>query len=687
MEPTTPCGGYALPGSHSTFFVSQPSEFLNWLQNNTTGPYGLDCETVGVDPTTESPVGKGKIVCWSLAWVDPELGSHPERGTPVARSAFLWASALPMFANWLASAAVVGHNVFSFDRHMFANDGISLSGVHADTLRMAKLLDADSKDNSLKSWMRRAFDYGVGEYEDLFSRTKSGPVADSGPCKHTWRKLDGARVPCLVGGVSQRIYKGRELIPLDTIASDYPERLSTLYDYAALDAKGALELYFLLRRRLEQTPWRGLGAGQPWGNLWQFYERFWNPSLYVLNGIERNGIQYDASLAATGKAEAQIAADKAAQKAYEWIGREINLESPAQLGEILYRERFYDIPPVTGTLKAIKANHEQKETTSEAALLHIASEVGGSDAIGLGHILENRKLTDLIQFLDKLPTFCDDWGRIHTILKPDTRTGRLSSSKPNLQNIPKDDTYGLRSAFVAKAGHRLVVADYAALEPRIQAHFLVALFKDTSLLDAINFGDVYSGVARECWAETFRGWSAEAVKAHPLRGEAKVVLLAKAYGKGLRGMALQLKKPLWEAKAIVDTIEATFPGLVCFQKYMAQYARDVGGVHTLLGRYRPLPDIYSKDTGKRRTAERQAANTPMQGSAMDIVTSAMLKLAPLVRLVLQVHDELIVESKAELAEIERKLVVHHMENPVRPGLLKVPLVVEAKTGYSWKEAK
>lgn len=691
MSPPSWSSSLSSPDPLEPVIVDDAPAFLEWLQANTTGPYGVDTETVGVDPTEESPVGRGKIVCWSLAWVDPTLGTHPERRTPLARSAFLWESSLEPFMGWLTGSSVVGHNVFSFDRHVFANHGITLGGVHADTLRMAKLLDANSKDNDLKSWMGRAFGYTpVGDYEELFSHRKCLGTEDYGDGRRpSYRKVgEVPRVPTVVGGNASRLGAGRQLIPLDRVRTDFPHLLPTLQRYAALDAKATLELYFLLRRRLEGTPWKGLGQEGTWGNLWEFYERFWNPSLYTLNEIERNGIRYNAELAVTGAATAQLAADAAAQRAYKYIGKEINLDSPPQLGQFLYGEKFFEIPPVTGTIKAIKANHEYKPTTSEAALRHIAIE-NPEDAPGIEAILENRKLTDLIQFLAKLPGLCDTDGRLHTILKPDTRTGRLSSSKPNLQNIPKDDTYGLRSAFVAAPGHRLIVADYGALEPRIQAHFLVALFKDTSLLDAINFGDVYSGVAREVWPDIFAGWSADAVKEHKLRGEAKIVLLAKAYGKGVRGMALQLKKSFWETKEIVDRIEHTFPGMVRFQKYMAEYAREYRGVHTLLGRFRPLPDIHSSERGKRAAAERQAMNTPIQGTAAEVVTSARLQLAPLVRLVLEIHDELIVESRAEQAVDELEIVRQKMQNPFpnKPGILKVPLVVEAKIGNTWQEAK
>jgi DNA polymerase I-like protein with 3'-5' exonuclease and polymerase domains len=665
--------------------VTDAAAFLAWLQENTEGPYGLDCETVGVDPTEESPVGKGKIVCWSIGWVDPALGLHPERGTPVARSAFLWADSLDVFADWLRSAPVVGHNVVGFDRHMFRNHGIDLGGIVGDSLRMAKLLDVDSHDNSLKSWIRRAFDYGVGEYTELFSRRKPGATEDLGAPRDTWRKVDDqARVPTVVGGPASRVGAARDLIPLDRIREDYPQLLPVLYEYAGLDAKGSLELFFLLQRRLREAPWRGLGQARLWGTLWDLYRDFWHPSLGVLHGIERRGIQYDAGIAAAGRTAAEQERQVAHAAAIEWVGHEVNLDSPAQLAQVLYQERFYDVPPVMGTVKAIKANRERKPSTSEAALQHIAIQ---HLEPGIEHILKERKLTDLIQFLDRLPTFQDTFGRIHSILKPDTRTGRLSSSKPNLQNIPKDDTYGLRSAFVAAPGHSLVVADYGALEPRLQAHFLVTLFNDTSLLDAINFGDVYSGIALECWPDKFRGWTLDAIKADKLRGEAKIVLLAKAYGKGLMGMALQLKKSVDETRAIVERIDSAFPGVPRFQVFMADYAREHGGVHTLLGRFRPLPNIYSKDRGLRAGAERQAYNTPIQGSATDVMTAARGKLDKLVSIVLEVHDEMVVECRQGLEQVTLDIVTKTMCNPLRPGLLKVPLIVEAGYGPSWAKAK
>lgn len=667
--------------------VDNPAEFLAWLQANTEGPYGLDLETKNVDPTEESPVGRGEPVFWTLAWVDSSLGLHAEHGTPRARAAFLERPALEQFRAFLESERFTGHNIVSFDRHVLLNVGVDVRNIVADTLRMAKLLDPSSTENGLKPWLKRAFGYETHDYADLFSRRKPGAIDDLGEVRSTWRKLgDEQRVPTIVGGAASRVGVARDLIPLDALGRDYPHLMPTMRKYACLDASGALELYFLLRRRLERTPWRGLGQTAPWGTMWDFYEKFWHPSLYDLNKIERNGISYDANIAVAGRTAAEIERARHEAEAYAWVGREVNLHSSAQLSEVIYGEKFYPIPAVTGTLKAIKGNREQKPTTSEAALHSLLPESSAQDRAGLQHVLSERKLTDLIQFLDKLPAFRDADNRIHTILRPDTRTGRLSSSKPALQQIPKDDTYGLRSAFVAPPGHKLIVADYGALEPRVQAHFLVTLFRDTSLLDAINFGDVYCGVAKECWPE-FRGWSLAAIKADPKRAEAKIVLLAKAYGKSLTGMALQLGKSINETKDIVNRIDAAFPGVPRFQRHMAEYAREHGGVHTLLGRFRPLTDIYSKDRGLRAAAERQAYNSPIQGSATDIMTAARGKLSSLVKIVLEVHDELIVEAAASDAQATLDTVVANMVHPLKAGLLKVPLVVEAHVGDSWAEAK
>lgn len=657
------------------------------LLEATPGPYGLDCETVDVDPTAESPVGRGKIVYWSLAWVNPALGNHPDRGTPVASAACLNSGVLERFGGWLRTAPVVGHNLFSFDRHLFANHSIVLENVVGDTLRMAKFLDADRQDHGLKSWMATAFGYGCGTYEELFSRRKHGPVEDAGDAKHTRRKVDGSPVRTLVCGEYQRLYAGTEFIPLDTIATSNPELLPKLWEYVSLDAKATLELFFLLQGRLKQRTWCGLGRTRPWGNLWQLYENFWHKALYMLYDIERTGILFDAERAAHGLAVASRARAEHEALAVQWLP-DVNLNSPQQLAAALYGSGHFQIPPVIGTRKAVKANRDFSESTSEAALAWLQARATGSDKAGLAALLEYKKLTKTVQFLEALPRYVDPAGRIHSQFRPDTRTGRLSSSKPNLQNVPSDDTYGLRSAFVAPPGSKLVVADYGALEPRIQAHFLIDLFGDHSLSEAIATGDVYSGVALETWPDALSGWSQEAIKSSDYRRQAKIVLLAKAYGKGLQGMALQLGKSYRETAEVVERIDAAFPGIPRFQRYMVDYAKQHGGVHTLLGRFRPLPNVHSADRALRGAAERQAYNSPIQGSATDIVTAARLKVGNAgLRIVLEVHDELVVECTDDQVSHTVTTMTTLMERPLKVDILRVPLVVAIHAGQTWAEGK
>jgi len=223
------------------------AERLREILDEQEGPFGLDCETVGVDPRNESPVGKGKIVCYSIAW-------NVANDQTKTESAFLWARSLVWMSSWLKKAPVIGHNIHSFDYHMFKNRGIELN-IHADTLRMSKLIKADSKrtKHGLKPLMEHYLGYKSNSYSDLFSRPVRLKVEVREKSTYSWRKINGLRVRTyLAEGDHHRFSPtARELIPLDTIASDYPERLDTLYEYATLDAVATLELYHLMKAKLE----------------------------------------------------------------------------------------------------------------------------------------------------------------------------------------------------------------------------------------------------------------------------------------------------------------------------------------------------------------------------------------------------------------------------------------------------
>jgi DNA polymerase I-like protein with 3'-5' exonuclease and polymerase domains len=224
--------------------------------------FGIDTETVGVDPYTESPVGRGRIFCWSIAWYeeDPDC---PER-------AYVSADLLPLFAHWLASESVfkVGHNVFSFDLHMFANHGIPLRGIVGDTLRMSKLsFNHPDARHGLKPLRSAILGLEMQDYKELFSRPTPGK-----------RYKNKSNVS----------FKTRELIPLDELPVYYPQKMETLYEYASLDAWATLLLYKHFNSRLADL---GLGG---------LYASVWNPSLYTLVGMESTGIRFERSVCEQG---------------------------------------------------------------------------------------------------------------------------------------------------------------------------------------------------------------------------------------------------------------------------------------------------------------------------------------------------------------------------------------------------
>lgn len=289
-------------------------------------------------------------------------------------------------------------------------------------------------------------------------------------------------------------------------------------------------------------------------------------------------------------------------------------------------------------------------------------------------LIRHNKATKLRQFLTKLPQFVYD-GRLHGSFGPDTVTGRLASRLPNLQNIPSGDKYGIRKAFVAPPGKRLLVADYSQLEPRILAHYLIELYGDNSLRDAIYTGDIYTAIAIRCWPHLELLPDGR----HPLRSQAKAILLGTNYGKTVAGLALQLSLPLEEAHQLYDDYFDAYPGIAEFQSWAVQYAQKHGGVRTLFGRFRALPDAkYANDERLEARAHRQAINSIIQGSAADLVMQAMINAPEL--LVLQVHDELVWEVPESTDD-----------SVFRKSMLDVDLQVELDVSVHnvarWAEAK
>jgi DNA polymerase-1 len=455
--------------------------------------------------------------------------------------------------------------------------------------------------------------------------------------------------------------------------------------------------------------WRGyLGMDK---SLWYFYEKFWNPSLYCLNAIEHNGIRFDDSVS-------EPAADKAGQDVREleeqleaWAPSVDNWGSFKQLSEFLYVFKCYPIPPMCGTLKAVRGNRERKQVTDEVGILWHASNIGGEEGEKLALIVKLRKAKRYGTYLRTLPSYCDSQGRIHTTLGPDTDTGRLSSRNPALQQIPKSDSYGIRRAFVPAPGNVFVVADYSQLEMYVLADLLVKQFGDYALHDDLLSGDIHSATARRTWPflSSIPNLKLDD-EGNKYRDKSKTLNYAVNYGKTATGLGFQIRNdgvPIGKvaAQKLLDQYYQAYPAIPRYQSWIKGYARKHGGVHTLLGRFRPLPEAQSTNEWEARAAGRQALNTPMQGGAADIVTAAMLRLnvenipdlkdlgwynADLANTgffpVLQVHDELIFEGPEETAELARELIKHGMENPVKKQMA-VKLKVDANIAHNWAEGK
>ncbi len=680
------------------------------------GPFGIDTETTGIDPRSESPVHRGRIVCWSLAWTLPFADTHP-RGMPLAQRAFLWAEQLPIFKAWLEDPSVhkVGHNVFTFDRHLFLNHDIKLQGIVGDTLRMSRFLNADSSaEHGLKSLMERVLHYQpVGEYKQLFSRIKASGVEDAGEGKLTRRKVAGEFVPTYIGGAHQRLYSATELIPLEDVRTVYPWLLPTLFDYASLDAKATLELFHFFKVLMQKRPAKRMGSDAAC-SLWDLYESWWNPGLLQLTEYERAGVDVDLERCAQSSAALGPDIEAQATIVRAWSG-DTNWRSGPQGPTFLYDRKGFKVPPICGSkLEAAKRTKRGKRPGDFVSLTYIADQTSTSadDKTGIRAVLAWRALVKAKEFSDKFQDYVATDGRVHTVLAPEADTGRLSSRYPALQQIPKADRYKVRKAFVAPPGHKLIVADYSQLEMYIAAHFMNVICHDPTLANMLAAGDMHSAMAQRAWPHELAGLSPAEIKKHVRRDHAKAVGYGLFYGKSASGMGISIRgadgDPIGTAaaQAILDAYHAAVPSLAKLQRYFIDYAREHWGVHTLLGRFRPITEVHSEDQYMRGEGERAALNTPIQGSAHDVVATAMLRTNT-VRLadlegwgyfhselealgatgVLQVHDELQWRVPALHADRAAVLVKQVMENPFKPGVFSLPLKVDVHVVDSWGSAK
>ncbi len=431
--------------------------------------------------------------------------------------------------------------------------------------------------------------------------------------------------------------------------------------YAAEDAELALALHQALWPRLEAEP-----------SLRRVYEELEVPLIPVLSRMERNGVRVDCEMLERQSGELAERMREVEDRAHAAAGGPFNLGSPKQIQEILF-ERL-ELPVRARTPKG-------QPSTTEAVLQDLALE-HPLPAL----ILEHRALAKLKStYTDALPGRVDPaTGRVHTSYhQAVASTGRLSSSDPNLQNIPVRTAEGrrIRQAFVAEPGHLLVAADYSQIELRIMAH----LSGDEGLLEAFRAGaDVHRTTAAEVFAT-----APEAVTEEQRR-RAKAINFGLIYGMSAFGLARQLGVPQNEAQAYIERYFARYPGVKRYMDETRAVAHRRGWVETVFGRRLHLPDINARQAQRRQYAERTAINAPMQGSAADIIKRAMIDCDAWLgeagggaRMIMQVHDELVFEVAAEraaaLAERVRAIMVGAAE-------LRVPLVVDVGIGASWDEA-
>jgi len=506
-----------------------------------------------------------------------------------------------------------------YDMSILARSGIAMRGIAHDTMLESYVLDSTGTRHDMDSLAKKYLDHDTIHFEH---------IAGSGSRQLTF-----------------------DQIPLDTAGT-----------YAAEDADVTLRLHQTLWPKVQTIP-----------SLATLYREIEMPLVPVLSRMERNGVRIDAELLAQESRELAERIHVLEQTAYGQAGRRFNMGSPKQIGEIFFDE--LGLPMLARTPKGAPS-------TSEAVLQQLAEQ--GFELPRT--IVEHRGLSKLKStYTDKLPLMVNPaTGRVHTSYhQAVAATGRLSSSDPNLQNIPIRSEEGrrIRQAFVPAPGHRLVAADYSQIELRIMAH----LSGDERLLSAFAAGqDIHRATAAEVW-----GLAPDAVSPDQRRA-AKAINFGLIYGMSAFGLARQLGIDRGAAQEYVDLYFKRYPGVKAFMEQIREQARRDRYVETLFGRRLYLTDIDHSNQGRRAAAERTAINAPMQGTAADIIKRAMIAVdrwiesdRPPVRMIMQVHDELVFEVAEDAVEDATGAVRAAMEGAAS---LKVPLAVDLGVGDNWDEA-
>ncbi|MFN2321635.1 MAG: DNA polymerase I [Trueperaceae bacterium] len=515
----------------------------------------------------------------------------------------------------------VGHHL-KFDLSVLEREGITLRGPIFDTLIAAALLNPERRGNSMDDLAR-----------DLLRHTTI-PISDLiGKGKNQTSMLD---------------------VPLDVLST-----------YAAEDADVTWRLFEVLEPQLAATD----------ADLVRLFEDVELPLVRVLAAMERAGVTIDVARLAEYRTELAGRIETLRAHVLEAAGCDFNVDSPKQLSEVLFGRLGFRVVKKTKTGASTDA---EVLDTLAAETRHPLPE----------RVMEYRELTKLLgTYVDPLPSYVSPTtGRLHASFhQTGAATGRLSSSDPNIQNIPIRSDAGreIRRAFVARdADHLLLSADYSQVELRVLAHFS----EDPALLEAFRADrDIHAFVASQIYAVSIDDVTSGQ------RAVAKTVNFGIVYGQTAYGLARTLRIEPGDAQAFITTYKATYAGLDRFLQRCVEEAREHGYVKTILGRRRPIPQVASRNFNERALGERLAINTVIQGSAADLIKLAMVRLHARLeregtgaRMLIQVHDELVLETPKAHADAALRAVVEEMQGAIA---LRVPLKVDASLGPNWLEGK
>ncbi len=527
--------------------------------------------------------------------------------------------------------------------------GVTLRGVRDDVMLLSYLVNPTHSSHTLPDVTAR------------FTQRALTPV------------VKGVVSPTLLPETANAIHR---LAPIlrEQVANAAPVEHHIPKDDPALGGAVTTEMLYATTTpgapRLAPETWDGAAPISP---LTHVYNTIDLPLVPVLLRMEETGVRIDPAVLNEMSSRLSIEIDNLAQRVYADSGHTFNLNSPKQLGDVLFNKMLLPKPIKYGKGKVVSTAQDVLEELAEnhpiAAL-----------------VIEHRQLQKLKStYLDQLPALADSAGRIHTTFNQvGTATGRLSSTNPNLQNIPIRTAIGreIRAAFIAAPGNLLMSADYSQIELRLMAHFS----QDPLLLNAYRTGqDIHTLTASEVFGIPVAELDKET------RARAKAVNFGIVYGISPFGLAAQLGIDQKIAKTYIETYFERYQGVRNYIDATLDLVRREQAVRTHFGRIRPIPDIQSRNPNMRGFAERTAVNTPLQGTAADLIKLAMIALDRKItarnlksRMTLQVHDELLFDVIPEEAEEMQQLVKHEMENVAE---FSVPIVADVGLGGNWRNIK